>query len=205
MTTTLRVNLRDLSLQFFKELEEKAGASAQVEIRIESSQHGEGLFTEEQFWHLIELFDWKQKDRTDIIQPAVSALSNMPISAIYLFEDFLSKQLFDLDTRAHAEAYMNQQDDDYFSVDDFLYARCAVVAEGKEYFEKIKRNPSELSSEIDFEHLLSVAADAYKQKTGRDFEYSPLYNYETKSITYEIRRYKKRRCLSEDIWQQEEN
>ena len=183
MTTTLRVNIRDLSLQFFKELEEKAGASAQVEIRVESSQHGEGLFTEEQFWQLIDLFDWTQEDRADIIQPAVKALSNMPISAIYLFEDFLSKQLFDLDTREHAKVYMNQHDDDYLSVDDFLYVRCAVVADGKEYFEKIKRNPAELSSEIDFEHLLSVAANAYKRKTGRDFEYSPLYNYETKSNT----------------------
>jgi hypothetical protein len=183
MTTTLRVNLRDISLQFFKDLEETAGASAQVEIRVESSQHGEGLFTEEQFWQLIELFDWKQKNRADIIQPAVRALSNMPISAIYLFEDFLSKQLFDLDTKEHAKAYMEQQTEDYFSVDDFLYVRCAAVAEGREYYEKVKNNPSELSADIDFEHILSVAADAYKIKTGRDFEYSPLYNYETKSNT----------------------
>jgi Protein of unknown function (DUF4240) len=181
MTTTLRVNLRDINLQFFKDLEEKAGASAQVEIRVESSKHGEGLFTEEQFWQLIELFDWKQKKRADIIQPAVTALSKMPVSAIYLFEDFLSKKLFDIDTREHAKAYMNQQTDDYFSVDDFLYVRCAAVAEGREYYEKIKNNPSELSPDIDFEHILSVAADAYKRKTGRDFEYSPLYNYETKS------------------------
>jgi hypothetical protein len=76
---------------------------------------------------------------------------------------------------------VNQQTDGYFSADDFLYVRCAAVAEGREYYEKIKENPSELSSDIDFEHILSVAADAYKRKTGRDFEYSPLYNYETRS------------------------
>jgi hypothetical protein len=86
-------------LQFFKDLEEKAGASARVEIRVESSKHGEGLFTEEQFWQLVELFDWKQKKRADIIQPAVTALSAMPVSAIYLFEDLLSKMLFDIDTK----------------------------------------------------------------------------------------------------------
>jgi hypothetical protein len=181
MTTTLRVNLKDINLQFFKDLEEKAGASAQVEIRVESNQHGEGLFTEEQFWQLIELFDWKQKQRDDIIRPAVMALSKMPISAVYLFEDFLSERLFDIDTKEHAKSYMNQQTDDYFSADDFLYVRCAAVAEGREYYEKIKNNPSALSADIDFEHILSVAADAYKIKTGRDFEYSPLYNYETKS------------------------
>lgn len=181
MTATLRVNIRDINLQFFKDLEEKAGTSAQLEIKVESSKHGEGLFSEEQFWQLIELFDWKQKKREDIIQPAVIALSKMPVSAIYLFEDFLSEKLFNIDTKQHAEAYMKQQTDNYFSVDDFLYVRCAVVAEGRSYYENIVKNPSEISIDIDFEHILSVAAEAYKRKTGREFEYSPLYNYETKS------------------------
>ncbi len=181
MTTTLRVNIRDIDLQFFKDLEEKAGASAQVEIKVESSRHGEGLFTEEQFWELIELFDWKKKKRADIIQPVVTVLSKMPVSAIYLFEDILSEKLFNIDTKQHAKAYMRQQTDDYFSADDFLYVRCAAVAEGREYYENILNNPSELSPDIDFEHILSVADEAYKHKTGRNFEYSPLYNYETKS------------------------
>jgi hypothetical protein len=181
MTTTLRVNIKDINLQFFKDLEEKAGASAQIEIKVESSRHGEGLFSEEQFWQIIELFDWKQKNREDIIQPAVIALAKMPVSAIYLFEDFLSEKLFNIDTKQHAKAYMKQQTDDYFSVDDFLYVRCAAVAEGRLYYENIEKNPAALSADIDFEHILSVAAEAYKIKTGREFEYSPLYNYETKS------------------------
>jgi hypothetical protein len=181
MTTTLRVNIKDINLQFFKDLEEKAGASGQIEIKVESSRHGEGLFSEEQFWHLIELFDWKQKNRAGIIQPAVIALAKMPVSAIYLFEDFLSEKLFRIDTKEHAKAYMKQQSDDYFSVDDFLYVRCAAVAEGRLYYENIEKNPAALSADIDFEHILSVAAEAYKIKSGREFEYSPLYNYETKS------------------------
>lgn len=181
MTTILRVNIKDINLQFLKDLEEKAGASAQVEIKVESSKHGEGLFSEEQFWQLIELFDWKQKNRADIIQPAVIALAKMPVSAIYLFEDFLSEKLFNIDTKQHATAYMKQQTDDYFSVDDFLYVRCAAVAEGRLYYENIETNPAALSADIDFEHILLVAAEAYKLKTGREFEYSPLYNYETKS------------------------
>ena len=69
----------------------------------------------------------------------------------------------------------------YFSVDDFLYVRCAAVAEGKEYYQSIMDYPNKLSADIDFEHILSIAADAYKRTTGRYFEYSPLYNYETKS------------------------
>ncbi len=181
MITTLRVNIRDLNPQFIKDLEEKAGASAQIEIKVESSKLGEGLFTEEQFWHLVELFDWKQKKREDIILPAVTSLSKMPVSATYLFEDFLSEKLFNLDTKAHADAYMAQQTDGYFSVDDFLYVRCAAVAEGSTYYENVLKNPSELSANIDFEHILSMASEAYKLKTGRDFVYTPLFNYETKS------------------------
>jgi hypothetical protein len=183
MMTTLRLNIRDMNPQLFKELEEQAGASAQVEIRISSNKHGEGLFSEEQFWQLIELFDWKQKKRNDIIQPAVTALSKMPVSAIYLFEDFLSEKLFNIDTKEHAKSYMSQQTDDYFSADDFLYVRCAAVAEGRSYYENILKNPYDLSADIDFEHILSIASEAYKQKTGRDFNYMPLYNYETKSNT----------------------
>ncbi len=181
MTTTLRVNIKDLDLQFFKELQTQAGDTAQVEIRVESNQHGEGLFTEDQFWQIIEMFDWSQKNREAIIAPAVVALSEMPISAIYLFEDFLSEKLYNIDTKEHAKAYMHQQSDDYFSADDFLYVRCAVVAEGRQYYETIKANPSDLSITIDFEHLLSVAAEAYLRKTGRSFEYTPIYNYESKS------------------------
>lgn len=181
MTTTLRVNLKDINLDFFKDLEDMAGPSALVEIRVESNKHGEGLFTEDEFWQIIALFDWQQKKREDIVRPAVTALSQMPVSAIYLFEDFLSEKLFDIDTKDHAKAYMNQQHDDFFSVDDFLYVRCAAVAEGRDYYEKIKNNPSALSADIDFEHILYLAADAYKLKTGRDFEYSPRFNYETRS------------------------
>lgn len=183
MTTTLRINIKDLNPQFFQELEQEMGSSTQVEIKVESRTHGEGLFSEEQFWQLVELFDWKQKNRDKIIEPAVIALSKMPISAIYLFEDFLSEKLFNLDTKEHAKAYMRQQTDDYFSVDDFLYVRCGVVAEGRAYYENIIKNPSEFPVDIDFEHILSVAAEAYKMKTGRDFDYSPLYNYETRSNT----------------------
>jgi hypothetical protein len=181
MTTTLRVNIKDINPQFFKDLEAQAGPSAQVEIKLDGSQHGEGLFSENQFWQLIELFDWTQKKRDAIIHPAVVALSRMPVSAIYLFEDFLSEKLFNLDTRRHAEAYLSQQDDGYLSADDFLYVRCAVVAEGQAYYDNVCSNPAELSAKIDFEHLLYVAGESYLLKTGREFVYSPLYNVETGS------------------------
>lgn len=84
-------------------------------------------------------------------------------------------------TRQHALAYKEKQADNSFSADDFLYVRCAVVAEGKEYYESVLKNPSEIPDDVDFEHLLGLAGEAYTLKTGREFDYSPLFNYETHS------------------------
>lgn len=102
----------------------------------------------------------------------------MPIVNIYLFADKLSEKLYQLDTRPHGDAYLANEGDDYLSVDDFLYIRCAVVAEGKGYFEKVKSNPSQFPAEISFEPLLSLPHKAYKMKTGREFAYYPVISYE---------------------------
>jgi len=180
-TTILKVNINDISPQFFQDLKDNFGKTAQVEIRVEETKHGEGLFSETQFWGVINLLDWAKKDRSEIVAPAVSGLSRMPIASIYLFEDMLSEKLYQLDTRQHAEGYLQKQEDNYLSADDFLYVRCAVVAEGKAYYEEILNNPSAMPAEIDFEHLLSLADDAYKLKTNREFNYFPIFNYETQS------------------------
>ncbi len=180
-TTTIRVNISDMTAQFFKDLKSKIGKSAQVEIKLEETKHGEGLFSEAQFWGIIDLLDWKKERRDDVLRPAASALSRMPVSAIYLFEDMLSEKLYGLDTRQHAKFYQQKQEDGSLSVDDFLYVRCAVIAEGKAFYENVLKNPAEMPGEIDFEHLLGLAGEAYKLKSGREFDYSPIFNYETKS------------------------
>lgn len=180
-TTVLRVNLQDINLQFFKDLQASAGSTAEVEIRVETNQQGEGLFSEEQFWDIIDLLDWNKGRRDEIIQPAIQALSKLPISNIYLFAEKLAEKLYRLDTRQHGKAYLAKQEDDYFSMDDFLYVRCGVVAEGRAYYEQVLKDPSTMPAEIDFEHLLSVAPDAYALKTGREFNYVPSFSYETRS------------------------
>lgn len=180
-TTVLKANLRDLSPQFIQDLRGQFEPTAQVEIRVEEHKHGEGLFSEAQFWQIIDRLDWTQKKRADIIAPAAAALSQMPMPSLYLFKDALSEKLYRLDTRAHAAAYLAKQGDGHLSADDFLYVRCAVVAEGQAYYEKVLHNPSEMPGDIDFEHLLSLADDAYELKTGKELDYSPLFNYETRS------------------------
>lgn len=182
-TTVFKVNISDITPQFFQELQESYGKTAQLEIRVDDPVHGEGLLSEEQFWEIVDKLDWTQKKQSDIIRPAVELLSQMPIAAIYVFHDLLSEKLYRLDTRSHANAYQEKQEDGMFSVDDFLYVRCGVVGEGRSYYDKVLHTPSEMPGDIDFEYLLGLAGEAYLLKTGSVFDYAPLFNYETRSNT----------------------
>ncbi len=179
MTTVLRVNIHDLTAQFFQDLDGKLPRSTEVEIRIPDKKRGQALFSEAQFWDVIDALDWSQETSAAILAPAAQKLSAMPLASIYLFADQLSERLFQLDTRPHGDAYLAHEGDGYLSVDDFLYARCAVVAEGKAFFEKVLAMPAAFPADIRFEALLHLPDDAYQLKTGREFDYSPAFNYET--------------------------
>lgn len=181
MATVLKININDLNSQFFSDLGQKVSDSTEIEIRIPENKPKIELFSDTDFWQIIELFDWSKEESAMIMAPAIKKLASMPVVNIYLFADKLSEKLYELDTRLHGEAYLKNEDDDYLSVDDFLYVRCAVVAEGKAYFEKVLQNPSELSVDISFEPILNLPDQAYELKTGRTFEYYPTLSYETYS------------------------
>lgn len=181
MATVLKVNAQDLDSRFFHDLSQKISDSVEIEIRISEKKNKKELFTDQEFWQIIGDLDWSKSDSDEIMAPTVKKLAAMPIVNIYLFADKLSEKLYQLDTRPHGNAYLANEGDDYLSVDDFLYIRCAVVAEGEEYFEQVKSNPTEFPAEISFESLLSLAHQAYEMKTGREFEYYPVVSYETYS------------------------
>lgn len=181
METVLKVNINDINSQFFADLGEKLAPSTEIEIRIPGAQSQKELFSDEQFWQIIQTFDWSKQDAQEVMAPAVASLAGMPVVNIYLFADKLSEKLSLLDTRAHGDAYLTHEGDNYLSVDDFLYIRCAVVAEGKVYFEQVLINPDEFPDDISFEPLLSLPGKAYEKKTGRKFEYHPAISYETYS------------------------
>lgn len=181
MTTVLKVKAQDLDSQFFHDLAKKISDSTEIEIHISEKNDKKELFSDKEFWQIIEALDWSKSDSADIMAPAVKKLAGMPVMNIYLFADKISEKLYQLDTRPHGNTYLDNEGDDYLSVDDFLYIRCAVVAEGEDYFEQIKANPSEFPAEISFEALLSLANQAYKMQTGRKFEYYPVTSYETYS------------------------
>lgn len=181
MTTVVKININDLSNQFFNELKEKFGKTAQVEIRVEGNQNIQGLLSDKEFWSVIDMLDWNKKNDNEILAPAVAFLSKMHIANIYLFKDFLSEKLYLLDTKKHAHAYLGKEKNAYFSADDFLYTRCAVISEGKVFFQKILQTPSKMPSDVTFEAILDLADEAYFLKTGKKMEYVPSFNYETKS------------------------
>ena len=70
-------------------------------------------------------------------------------------------------------------DDGHFSVDQFLYARCCVIANGQQYYQHILQHPEEMPKDLSFEALLQLPAIAFELKTGFEFEHVPTHNYET--------------------------
>jgi hypothetical protein len=139
--------------------------------------------TEEKFWQLISAFDWAQTgDDEAVTEPAVVELASLPIEEITDFQEILAQTLHALDTKAHARSigeYAFTSEGDGFSVDLFLYARCCVVANGRDFFDSVVSDPSAMPSDMEFEWLLYVAASAYERKTGQEFDYDPTVSYET--------------------------
>ena len=76
---------------------------------------------------------------------------------------------------------MRNDPEGYFSDDEFLYARCCVVANGKEAYQSVLSDPSNFPTDLAFEDLLYVAANAYERKTGKRFLSTPAFNFETGS------------------------
>ncbi|MBC6993913.1 DUF4240 domain-containing protein [Neolewinella lacunae] len=181
MATVLKVNINDLNSQFFLDLGQKVADATEIEIRIPDQPSKIELFPDADFWKIIDCLDWSKEEPAEILLPAIKKLAAMPVVNIYLFADKLAEKLFELDTRSHGEAYLQQVGEDDISIDDFLYARCAVVAEGKSYFEEVLQDPQAISGESTFESILNLPDGAYELKTGREFEYLPSINHETYS------------------------
>ena len=134
------------------------------------------------FWGIISLLDWSKEDEEGILEATIKELSTFTAWKIRHFEETLSYKLFLLDTEEHAREigeYCFSPQEQHFSPDLFLYARCAVVARGKEVFEDVLSNPSKMIKDTEFETLLSLSSEAYYLKMGKEFEYESGCSYET--------------------------
>jgi hypothetical protein len=180
MTAVLKMKVEELNATFVAHLQQEFAHSG-LEIRVHEQPDTASFFTNEDFWHIIESFDWENKEN-NVILPAIQILETQSLAHIYRFNDMLSEKLWNLDTKNHAQVFLDDPDEEgYLSSDDFLYARCAVVANGRQYYENILQNPSKMPIDMTFEPLLNIAMKAYKSKTGKDFLAVPAFNYETYS------------------------
>ena len=182
MTAKIKINIADLTPQFIQEIKEKYG-NRELEINVNPPNKLDHL-KEPLFWEIISTLDWTKKgDNKAVLSPAIKKLAAQPIRFIYQFQDILAQKLFLLDGKKYAqnigsEAYL---EDKYFSVDQFLYARCCVVANGQSAFDAILANPTWMPKDLTFEPILSLAAKAFELKMGKPFKYFHTFNYETYS------------------------
>ena len=138
--------------------------------------------SDEVFWRIIRLFNWKKLgDDNAVIEPAAAALAEMSVADILRFEDILAEKLYVLDTEAHAreigeDAYLPGGP---FSVDWFLYERCAVVANGCDFYESVVADPRRMPKDMEFETMLYVARSAFERKTDQEFDHVTPLSYET--------------------------
>jgi hypothetical protein len=181
MIQQYQVSVDNLSDSFLATLREHH-PHAQLEIKVKTPKTFQGL-DETSFWAIISLFDWSNPENEDaVLSKAIAVLSEKPLRHIYEFQDMLAQKLFDLDTMAHAKnagenAWISNDDD--FSADEFLYARCCVVANGQDFYQKVLKNPVLMPQDLAFESLLTLAHRAYQLKTNKSFHYVPNSNFET--------------------------
>lgn len=138
--------------------------------------------SEEVFWRLLRLLNWRRLgDDEAVIEPVVAALAAMNEADIKAFEDLLAAKLHLLDTKAIAAEIGEDawQPGKHFSADWFLYARCAVVANGPDLLAEVLADPKAMPKDVEFEVLLTIAPTAYERRTGRPFEHVSPVSYET--------------------------
>ncbi|GMQ57245.1 hypothetical protein AN1V17_16400 [Vallitalea sediminicola] len=141
------------------------------------------VMDESEFWNVISMFEWKfEVDDDRVLNSAINYLSKKSNEDIYKFHDILSRLLYDLDGIEYAQnigQYSYKDKNSHFSVDWFLYTRCVVVANGRDYYYKIINNPKEMPKDLEFESLLYIAYDAYEKKNNKEFNYISKYSFET--------------------------
>ena len=174
------IKLKDLNESYIQDLKSRHDDLEQpISIWINEVSRA---MPEDEFWYIISLLDWSKTTNEEIVSPAITYLSELSIEKIEAFEDILSQKLYQLDGEKYAmhtgeNAYKNASAP--FSVDVFLYARCAVIAKGKVIFEQVLVQPENMVKNETFEPLLSLAVRAYRIKTNTEFEYMPAFIYET--------------------------
>ena len=131
---------------------------------------------EEWFWEMIDLIDFEQETAETALAPVHEALSKLAPIRIHLFHDILAEKLSLLDTPWHYKAASRGMGG---SSDAFLYARCSVVADGREFYEEVLSDANKFPEDDSFESVLYIPDEAYALKNAGPYDYSPKTIYET--------------------------
>ena len=175
-----RVKLAEITHPILEKWQETyAGQDVDVEITAPSeSPKPASPMNEDGFWETVAQLDWSKTGNDDaVIEPAVQHLSRQPEPAILTFFDLLSEKLYLLDGRLYAQ--FSSGDENGISSDLFLYARCCAVANGRERYEAVLKNPASFPKDLFFEAILDIPERAWFRKTGKKLEHFPKYMYET--------------------------
>lgn len=125
--------------------------------------------SDQQFWQLIAELN------PSSMNSLVEKLSKLEVADILEFQELLTEKLYQLDQIE----FIQNSGAAAESADGFLYARCYVVGNGKEYFESVRSHPELFPKDVEFEDLLYIAQQAYTKKTGKPFVHTTHYSYET--------------------------
>jgi hypothetical protein len=125
--------------------------------------------TDLEFWQLIALIDLSALDYSredEAVEPLQAALSSKSESELFAFEEALSQKLYCID----GEEFAYNAGESAGSGDGFLYARCYVVAKGREFYEAVKSDPKRMPKSIEqwCEPLLYAHRTAWTDQTGND-------------------------------------
>ncbi|MER6847016.1 DUF4240 domain-containing protein [Streptomyces flaveolus] len=133
---------------------------------------------EDAFWQLIEECSPATPDpEGDQLAAALTTrLASGAVSEVVGFAEQLSWALYRLDRKEYGDG---------LSGDAFLYTRAAVVAAGRDVYQRVLRDPQRFASFVTglvwAEALLYVPDNAYRQLTGEEWNRSTQFSYESYS------------------------
>lgn len=126
------------------------------------------------FWEIIEQSKEENRDFSHQVELLIAKLSSLNESEIIEFEYRFRETL--LESARYNIMAAAKIINDYVSDDSFLYFRCRLIAEGKEFFYKAIENPEVITEnnihELEYggEEMLYVSDHAFIKKFGEDTE-----------------------------------
>lgn len=140
----------------------------------------EKILSQEKFWDIIDMLNWDEEGNDDaVIAPAVQYLSECSEAEICAFQEILAERLWQLDGEKYARQIGRDAfkgDFKQFSKDWFLAVRGCAVANGQLFFQDAYGDPTNMPKDLGFNALTSVAARAFRKKTGNNFEYKSKHS-----------------------------